>query len=82
MAGINPQIFRQYDTRGVAERDLTDETVELLGKSFGTYVRGAGSNKVLVGRDNRLSSLRLRDAITILSRYSGVSAIIEICQAI
>lgn len=64
MTVINPQIFRQYDIRGVAERDLTNETVELLGKAFGTYVKKSGSSKVLVGRDNRLSSSRLRDAIT------------------
>lgn len=64
MAAINPQIFRQYDIRGVAERDLTDETVELLGKAFGTVVRESGTDRVLVGRDNRLSSERLRDAIT------------------
>lgn len=63
MTVINPQIFRQYDIRGVAERDLTNETVELLGKAFGTYVNESGSSKVLVGRDNRLSSGRLRDAI-------------------
>jgi len=60
---INPQIFRQYDIRGVAEKDLSNETVELLGKAFGTYVKESGSGKVLVGRDNRLSSYRLRDAI-------------------
>lgn len=64
MSTINPQIFRQYDIRGVADRDLTDETVELLGKAFGVYVRELGSNKVLVGRDNRVSSGRLREAIT------------------
>ncbi len=64
MTVMNPQIFRQYDIRGVAESDLTNETVELLGKAFGTYVKESGSGKVLVGRDNRLSSARLRDAIT------------------
>jgi len=42
VAVVNPQIFRQYYIRGVAARDLTYETVELLGKAFGTYVRGAG----------------------------------------
>ncbi len=63
MMVMNPQIFRQYDIRGVAERDLTNETVELLGKAFGTYVKESGSGKVLVGRDNRISSARLRDAI-------------------
>ena len=64
MTVINPQIFRQYDIRGVAERDLTDETAEMIGKAFGAYVKNSGSHKVLVGRDNRLSSGRLRDAIT------------------
>jgi phosphomannomutase / phosphoglucomutase len=63
LANINPQIFRQYDVRGVAQRDLTDETTELLGKAFGTYVKNSGTKKVLIGRDNRLSSSRLRDAI-------------------
>ncbi len=63
MTVINPQIFRQYDIRGVAESDLTNEVVELLGKAFGAYVKESGSNKVLVGRDNRMSSARLRDAI-------------------
>lgn len=61
MSMINPHIFRQYDIRGVADRDLTSETVELLGRAFGTYVKRHGSNEVVVGRDSRLSSPRLRD---------------------
>lgn len=60
---INPQIFRQYDIRGVAKRDLTDEVVELLGKAFGVFVKESGAGKVIVGMDNRLSSSRLRDAM-------------------
>lgn len=64
MANINPQIFRQYDIRGVAETDLRDEVIELLGKAFGAFVRKTRIKKVLIGRDNRLSSDRLRDAIS------------------
>ena len=63
MTIINPQIFRQYDIRGVAKRDLTDEVVELLGKAFGVFVKESGAGKVIVGMDNRLSSSRLRDAM-------------------
>ncbi len=59
---LNRQIFRQYDIRGHAERDFPDETVRLLGRAFGTYVRERGISEVLVGRDNRLSSERLRNA--------------------
>ena len=36
---INKLIFREYDVRGVVDVDLTDETVYLLGKGFGSYLR-------------------------------------------
>ena len=54
--GLNPEIFRQYDIRGVVGKDLTDEKVEVLGKGIGTYLRGRQCQQVAVGRDCRLSS--------------------------
>ncbi|MDO8446194.1 MAG: phosphomannomutase/phosphoglucomutase [Deltaproteobacteria bacterium] len=65
---INKGIFREYDIRGIAEKDLTDEVVTLIGKGYGTLVRRETSDvrrkpKVAVGRDVRLSSKRLRDAL-------------------
>lgn len=56
---MNKEIFRQYDIRGHADRDLTDDTVRHIGQAFGTYVQDQGTNEILVGRDNRLSSDRL-----------------------
>jgi phosphomannomutase/phosphoglucomutase len=61
---INPNIFREYDVRGVSDRDLTDETASLLGKGFGTKVRRKGLKDVLVGMDNRFSSPRLKKALS------------------
>ncbi|MFZ5642307.1 MAG: phosphomannomutase/phosphoglucomutase [Bacillota bacterium] len=61
---VNPNIFREYDVRGVADRDLTDETVRLLGKAFGTMTGRQGLKDVLVGMDNRYSSPRLKQALT------------------
>lgn len=60
---MNVEIFRQYDIRGHAERDLTDETVRLIGQAFGTYIQNQGTTEVLVGRDNRLSSERLHKVL-------------------
>lgn len=60
---MNADIFRQYDIRGHAERDLTDETVRLIGRAFGSYVLEYGKKDVLVGRDNRLSSPRIHQAL-------------------
>lgn len=56
-------IFRKYDIRGKADTDLTDGVVESIGKAFGTYLMKKGYETVLVGRDNRLSSDRIRDAL-------------------
>jgi phosphomannomutase/phosphoglucomutase len=53
---MNPEIFREYDIRGVVDKDLTDQDVILIGKAFGTYLRSENHAKVSVGRDCRLSS--------------------------
>jgi len=50
------EIFRQYDIRGIVDKDLTPETVETLGKAIGTYFRLQGRKQAAVGRDCRLSS--------------------------
>lgn len=60
---FNPHIFRAYDIRGVADRDLADDVVGALGQALGTYYLKKGDRLVFVGRDNRLSSPRLRDAL-------------------
>ncbi len=56
MSGVNPVVFREYDIRGVAGVDLTEETVGLVARALGTRVRAAGGQVVVVGRDVRLSS--------------------------
>ncbi len=53
---IKHEIFRQYDIRGLVDKDLTQETVELLGKGIGTYFRWNQRKEVALGRDCRLSS--------------------------
>jgi len=60
---INTEIFREYDIRGIADRDLTSPVVEALGRGFAEYIRPKGVTTVTVGFDARLSSPRLRDAI-------------------
>ncbi|MFC2169204.1 phosphomannomutase/phosphoglucomutase [Acidobacteriota bacterium] len=53
---INPEIFREYDIRGVVDEDLTPESVEVLGKGIGTYFQRQKRTEVALGRDCRLSS--------------------------
>jgi len=61
---INAEIFRQYDIRGVVDKDLTLETVELLGKGIGTYFRSSNRREVALGRDCRLSSPRFSETLS------------------
>ncbi|HWY47136.1 MAG TPA: phosphomannomutase/phosphoglucomutase [Bryobacteraceae bacterium] len=60
---LKPTIFREYDIRGVAESELLSTDVEQLGLGLGTYLRRQSGPKINVGRDCRLSSTRLRDAL-------------------
>ena len=70
MTKINPHIFRAYDIRGIAiptekypTADLTEETVNLIGKGTGTYMkRKYGTKNMMVGYDNRLHSPALHKA--------------------
>ena len=59
MGGANPSIFREYDIRGVAERDFDAGFARALGRGYAAYLaeRGAvGRGRVGVGRDCRLTS--------------------------
>ena len=60
---MNPNIFREYDIRGRAPDELNQETIYRLGLSIGTYYHDLGTQKIALGRDCRLSSPGLREAI-------------------
>ncbi|HAN32713.1 MAG TPA: phosphomannomutase [Myxococcales bacterium] len=61
---MNPHVFRAYDIRGVADRDLSDDFAHNLGRAYGSFLRrSGGSPKVAIGWDARLSSDRIRDAL-------------------
>src|SRR5215471_13382787 len=56
-------IFREYDIRGIADEELLTPDVTDLGRGLGTYLQRQSGNSINVGRDCRLSSTRLRDAL-------------------
>jgi phosphomannomutase/phosphoglucomutase len=74
---VNPQIFREYDIRGVVGEDLTEPVVEELGKAYGTMLadRVQGPGKVSVGYDVRPSSEGLAAALTRGILSTGVDVV-------
>ncbi len=53
---VNPNIFRQYDIRGLVNEELSGNFSEFLGKAIGTYLIENGGKIAVVGHDNRPSS--------------------------
>jgi phosphomannomutase/phosphoglucomutase len=59
-----PFIFREYDIRGVADRDMPDDVARDLGRGIGTLLGAQGrAPRLALGRDCRLSSPRLHAAL-------------------
>lgn len=75
---INPAIFRQYDIRGVWGKDLTNETAEIIGRAFASYLLKSlkkNKAKVTVGWDARLHSPAIRDNLIKGLNNSGINVI-------
>ena len=63
-ARIPATIFRQYDVRGIVDRDLTTDVARALGHAYAAYLDRHGTRgAIAVGRDNRPSGSKLRDAL-------------------
>lgn len=60
---MTPSIFREDGISGLADTELTDEDVVLLGKALATYLIRYSGRIICLGRDARASSPRLRGAL-------------------
>ncbi|MEO6051416.1 MAG: phosphomannomutase/phosphoglucomutase [Pyrinomonadaceae bacterium] len=61
---MNPNIFREYDIRGIVGQHLTDETVAKLGLAIGPFFRQNSAQRIAIGFDARASSPRFCDLLT------------------
>lgn len=62
MVSVPSHIFREYDIRGIADSELTDEVVTLIGQAYGTWLAARGVKCAALGGDARLSTKRIRTA--------------------
>lgn len=76
---LNPHIFRQYDIRGVVGPDIDADVARSIGRAYATLLRrdhGGGSDlRVVLGRDNRLTSDELASAVSRGLRAAGAHVI-------
>ncbi len=74
---IKTHIFREYDIRGIVDKDLMGDTPELIGKAFGSHVKKqlGGTPTLAVGHDNRPSSPKLAEGIIKGITSAGVNVV-------
>ncbi|MEO8453455.1 MAG: phosphomannomutase/phosphoglucomutase [Gemmatimonadota bacterium] len=82
MSDLNPAIFREYDIRGVAERDFDAGFARRLGHAYARYRAGvapapavAGRYRIGVGADCRLSSPGYSAALRAGLREAGIDVV-------
>jgi phosphomannomutase/phosphoglucomutase len=70
---MNPSVFREYDIRGVAERDFPDDFVAELGQAIGEHLYQSGARRITLARDCRLSSPRIHGIVRKRLLAAGLS---------
>jgi len=60
---IDPIIFKANDIRGIVGQNLSETIVKSIGHAIGSEATEQGQNRLVVGRDGRLSSPALSDAL-------------------
>ncbi|MFO8172989.1 MAG: phosphomannomutase/phosphoglucomutase [Longimicrobiales bacterium] len=62
---LSSHIFREYDIRGIVEKDLDPQVTRQVGRAYATVLRETGSDSptVVVGQDNRPSSPWLAEGL-------------------
>jgi phosphomannomutase/phosphoglucomutase len=60
---VNATIFRDYDIRGNAERDISNELARRIGLAFGSECIAQGQANVVLAGDGRLSTPRLLESV-------------------
>ncbi len=76
---MDPTIFREYDLRGIAERDMDADFARALGRAVATRVRAANPGverpAIAVGRDCRATSDPYAAAVAAGANESGVDVL-------
>ena len=73
---MNPNIFREYDIRGIVGEQLTDETVATLGRAMGTFFHQNDAKRIAIGYDARESSPRFCELLTNGLNETGGDAVL------
>ncbi|MEE8288292.1 MAG: phosphomannomutase/phosphoglucomutase [Nitrosomonadaceae bacterium] len=69
------EIFKAYDIRGIVGKTLTTEIINAIGHAIGSEARARGLMSIAIGRDGRLSGMKLTQALAKGLQKSGINVI-------
>ncbi len=69
------KVFKRYDIRGKYPDELNEEFVEKTGKSIGKFIHNEYGDKIVVCRDNKESSEKLKESLIKGITSTGVDVI-------
>ncbi|WP_308814775.1 phosphoglucomutase/phosphomannomutase PgmG [Sphingomonas sp. GV3] len=72
---LDPAILREYDVRGTVGRNLDGADAYAVGRGFATRLRRLGGTRVAVGRDGRVSSPELEEALVAGLTQGGIDVL-------
>ncbi|MDZ4677281.1 MAG: phosphomannomutase/phosphoglucomutase [Oligoflexia bacterium] len=75
---MNEEIFREYDIRGVVDKDFDPQFAAILGKAYATYLKQnnvKAPSQISVGYDARLSSTNICEFLCKGLTSSGVNVL-------
>jgi phosphomannomutase/phosphoglucomutase len=75
MNTVPPEIFKAYDIRGIVDRNLTPQIVELVARAIGSEARARQQSAIAIGYDGRLSGPALAAALARGIQSSGIDVI-------
>jgi phosphomannomutase/phosphoglucomutase len=75
MVALSKSIFKAYDIRGVIGKTLDAAVARQIGQAFGRAVLAKGEQRVVIGRDGRLSGPELASALAQGLQAAGVDVI-------
>ncbi|MBI2051010.1 MAG: phosphomannomutase/phosphoglucomutase [Parcubacteria group bacterium] len=75
--GINPKIFKAYDIRGIYPGEVNEHAAQRIGRAFVAF---SGAQKIIVGRDGRVSGPALHASL-VKGITEGGADVLDIGQA-
>jgi len=73
---FDPEVLREYDIRGIVDKNLTINTAYSIGRTFGHIIYTKSKFKlVVVGYDGRIASPKLNEALCQGLLKSGINVI-------